>query len=266
MATFNAKVTGGGLNLRSFCSTSASSPIQIPNNTAITVSTVSDHNDWFQTAYDGHNGYVVAQYVAITNDGGVCTVTTQSGSLNIRKTPSTSAAVIYTAPKNATLRLLDYTSVSGWYRVSCANGTGWASASYITISTYPNGGDSSDAYTIMATVDTDKHGVGGTLNLRASASQDANTVTKIPDGATIYVQSLSGEWLAAKYNTYIGYVMAKFVVGTNAYNGSTGGGSIGSTLQKGSTGPEVLTLQNRRISAITVALLMAPLVSKPILQ
>ena len=246
MATFNGNVTGGGLNLRTSPSTGASCPIQIPNGTSISVSTISGNQEWFSTSYGGYSGYVMAQYVAITADGGTCTVTTTSDSLNIRKTASTGATIIFTAAKGSTLRLLDNTSVTGWFRVSNASGTGWGSSTYLTVISNPGGGTTGGDYTIPATVDTEKNGVGGTLNMRSSESSNSSVVTTIPDGATIYVKSMSGEWLAAKYNNYTGYVMAKFVVGTDAYNGSTtGGGSSGSTLQKGSTGSEVVTLQNR---------------------
>ena len=140
MATFNGRVTGGGLNLRTSPSTGASSPIQIPNNTALTVGTLSGNQEWFSTSYQGYSGYVMAQFVAITADGGTCTVTTSYDPLNIRKTASTSAAIVYTAAKGSTLRLLGYTSVSGWYRVSNASGTGWGSSTYLNIGSYPGGG------------------------------------------------------------------------------------------------------------------------------
>lgn len=138
MASFNGKVIEGGLNLRSSCSTSSSSPIQIPNGTNIVVETVSGQHAWFATSYGGYTGYVVAEFVAISNDGGTCTVSTSSGPLNIRKTPS-SSTILYTAAKGSTLRLLDTTSVNGWYRVSNSEGTGWASSDYLTIGTAPGG-------------------------------------------------------------------------------------------------------------------------------
>lgn len=149
-------------------------------------------NDWFQTSFNGTSGYVVAQYIAVTSGTGTCTVTTASDPLNIRKTPSTSATVIYRAAKGATLSLLDNSSVAGWFRVSSASGTGWGSSDYLTA----DGGSGGDYnYPIQAIVDTDKHGVGGTLNMRAYASSTAEVLTTIPDEATIYVQTLSGEWL-----------------------------------------------------------------------
>lgn len=104
----------------------------VPNNTTLTVNTVSGQNDWFQTSFEGTSGYVVAQYIAVTSGTGTCTVTIASGSLNIRKNPSTSDTVIYTAAKGATLSLLDASSVTGWFRVSSFSGTGWGSSDYLT--------------------------------------------------------------------------------------------------------------------------------------
>lgn len=133
MATYNGKVRGGSLNLRQTTSTSATKLASIPNNTPLTVETVSGQRDWFKTNYGGKSGYVLAQYIAITSGVGTCTVTTVSGSLNIRKTPSGSASVIYTAARNSLLYLLDSTSVTDWYRVSSSSGTGWAMSSFLTI-------------------------------------------------------------------------------------------------------------------------------------
>lgn len=140
MATFNGNVVGGSLALRSNTSTGSTRLATIPNGTALTVSTISGNTEWFSTTYGGYSGYVVAEFIGITNDGGTCTVTTASGSLNIRKTPVSGATVLFTAAQYSTLRLLDYTSASGWYRVSNNEGTGWASSDFLTIVTYPGGG------------------------------------------------------------------------------------------------------------------------------
>ena len=56
----------------------------------------------------------------------------------MRKKPVSGATRIFLAPQNSILRLLDYTSVSGWYRVSDSNGTGWAQSQFLTILSYPN--------------------------------------------------------------------------------------------------------------------------------
>ena len=54
MATFNDKVTGGGLNLRQTASTSGTWLAQIPNNTEIVVSEYCEDTAWNCTTYNGN--------------------------------------------------------------------------------------------------------------------------------------------------------------------------------------------------------------------
>ena len=137
MAIFVGNVRDSQLSLRASTSTNSTRYLFIPVNTSLTLETVTGANDWFKTTYNGYTGYVVARYIAITNDGGTAKVTTASGSLNVRVLPNGNAERISQAPQYSILRLLDYTSVSGWYRVSSSAGTGWAMSQYLTIQTYP---------------------------------------------------------------------------------------------------------------------------------
>lgn len=143
---FNGYVIGGRLNLRQTCSTSSTALTQIPDGDAVQVSIVNGNTEWFAVSYNGYNGFALARYIAITNDGGTATVTTASGALNVRKTPASGASVIYRAEQNATLRLIDCTSNSTWYRVSSADGTGWAMKQFLTITSYP-GEDDTETFT-----------------------------------------------------------------------------------------------------------------------
>lgn len=69
---------------------------------------------------------------------------------------------------------------------------------------------------------------GSTVRMRASASSSGSTVTNVPIGATIYCFNnpvgYSGDWMRVKYGQYDGYMMAKFIVGTDAYEEAYGGG------------------------------------------
>ncbi len=137
MEAFNGYVIGGALNMRATTSTSSDRLTQIPNGTNVTVSLVAGAPEWLSTSYGGYSGFVLAQYIAVTNSGGECTVTTESGGLNVREAPQTDATRIYVAARNSSLRLLDYTSYSGWYCVSSSEGTGWAQSQFLTIITTP---------------------------------------------------------------------------------------------------------------------------------
>lgn len=82
-------------------------------------------------------------------------------------------------------------------------------------------------YSIPATVETTKHGVGGTVNLRSKASTSGSVVYKINNDEEIYVSTLFGEWLPTAYTApngteYTGFLMAKFVRESDVYGSSSG--------------------------------------------
>ena len=89
--------------------------------------------------------------------------------------------------------------------------------------------------------------IGGSLNLRASTSTSSARLAIIPNGATIDVKTISGNtWRKAYYNNKLGYVMQAYL------NENTSQRTYGveacerygeALLQQGSTGPNVLTLQ-----------------------
>ena len=150
MAAFNGKVIDGDLNLRKTASSSATILIKIPENTSLTLIEESGKPAWFKTTYNGKTGYVMAEFIAITNDGGTCRVTTASGDLNVRKTPASGATVLYKATRNSTIRLLDCTTDPDWCRVSCSKGTGWAKSEFLTILTEPGEEEEDDTPTVSS--------------------------------------------------------------------------------------------------------------------
>lgn len=224
MATYNARVTGGGLNLRASASTSSSALVQIPNNTQIVVSDYSDNTSWYCTTYSGKSGFVMKQYVNILGNIARRSCAVTGGGLNLRAYPSTSAPSPIQIPNDTVLTVQKHNNL--WSSTTFQRYSGFVMTQFLTTN---SGG--TEEYSISAKVDTDKHGDGGYLNMRASASSTASSIAKIPDGGTIYVKSLSGTWLAAKYENHTGYVMAKFVMGTAAYgeSSSSGGGTTSPT-------------------------------------
>lgn len=80
------------------------------------------------------------------------------------------------------------------------------------------------AFNYTATVETSRHGSGTSLNMRQTASTDGDLVCRIPNNATIYVESLSGTWLHAQYNGYTGYVMAIYVRESDEYGDASNNG------------------------------------------
>lgn len=233
MARFNGNVRGGSLALRQSASTGASRIDTIPNNTALQLDTCSAH-DWFYTEYNGQPGYVLAQYIAITNDGGTCTVNS-SGRLNIRKTPSSGASSIYQAEAGSQLRLLDNTTISGWWRVSSSEGTGWAVSSYLQLGTAPGSSGGSTSFTPELYAIANNYCELYKTDVIDSTNPN-NIYCTIPVGTRIpmrYCSEPGNYHFQAQYNGYIGYVSINSITveedntGSLSYaNGSTGASVI----------------------------------------
>lgn len=162
MPTYNGKVIGGSLRLRSNPNTTGTILTSIPDGTALSVSTIADNQQWFSTAYNGLNGFVMARWIAITQDTlPTAAVTTTSGSLNVRSHPSLSASVSFTVARGAVVHVLDQTSVSGWYWISCPNGTGWAASSFLTLQAPPAPTASARYGRVVASPDVNiRNGIG----------------------------------------------------------------------------------------------------------
>lgn len=78
------------------------------------------------------------------------TVTTQTGSLNLRSGPSTSYNNLTTIPKGATVDILKTdTGTTGWYYVRYKNTTGYVMSKYVTIA----GEDTGKKYILRLSVD-----------------------------------------------------------------------------------------------------------------
>jgi uncharacterized protein YgiM (DUF1202 family) len=127
-------VTGGGLNLRQYPSTSAPCLKQIPNNTPLTVQV--HNNQWSSTTYEGNSGFVMTKY--LTGDGvtppepgwryGQVTVTPD---VNIRNGPSTSGTTILGRWQNNRIGIVSASSTDGWYVTNWKGKTAYVSMSYL---------------------------------------------------------------------------------------------------------------------------------------
>lgn len=200
-----SKVINGYLNMRRTPSTSGQLIMQIPNGSDLVV-WIDENcpNGWFRAQRDANLGYVMSRYVAVTKDGGTCKVTTASGSLNIRQTPVSGATVLFTAARNSTLRLLEYTSVDGWYLVSNANGTGWAQSQYLTITAYPS----------ASTIVYDRTGVTNDNVPIGYCAEYESTIGEIPYGTSLSLLSLTNGgriWYKTAYNGIIGFVDSQYI-------------------------------------------------------
>lgn len=131
----NGTVTGGGLNLRQKASTSTDRLILIPNQTELEVVDYDANGDWYRTNYGGYAGYVMKQYVEISEPPPATEwlygqVT--SSSLNVRKQPSLSAP-LWNYPWPLNRIALVKPAVDGWYETLYRGDPAYVSAQYIDL-------------------------------------------------------------------------------------------------------------------------------------
>lgn len=92
---------------------------------------------WHRVNYKGEIGYINAEYmyVAEWEDGEQITLATVTDSVNVRKNPATTGAVIINALKGEQYLVLEEDDGSGWYKVGFPEGMGYISAEYLEIET-----------------------------------------------------------------------------------------------------------------------------------
>lgn len=208
------------LNLRQEPSTQSAVLAAIPRGESIMVT--NRGATWSAVRYGSLNGYVKTEYLRFPSDEetgdsviAYATVTTVSGSLNIRKQPSLGSAVLMQIPRNARIGILQ--KLDGWCKVTYAGIDGYVMSSYISVEGQ-NDADSAEHQAIVTTP-------SGTLNLRSAPATTASVLTVIAPGTTVRVVSTGSEWCKIVYDQYQGYVMTKFLEFSADTSGSVSSGS-----------------------------------------
>lgn len=179
------------LNLRSGPSTSSGVLAVMPAGALVTL-TGQGQNGFVAVSYNGTNGWAYATYLsggAPPSTGGKTVQTTDS--LNLRKGPSTTSAVLTVMPAGASVTLTGG-SQNGFLEVTYNGMTGWASADYLT--DFPT-----------ATVDS-------ALNLRSSPSLDAPVLAVMPGGAKVQLLGANqGGFSKVSYNGQTGWAYSAYL-------------------------------------------------------
>jgi len=215
------------LNMRDAASMTGTIMMEIPRGETIIVT--KEMGDWCAVRYRGMNGYCMAQYLEIGVSGEddptaetlTARVTTESGSLNMRKSDSKSAAIITTIPRNTVITVLS--RGENWSQVRYKGKTGYVMNDFLTFGeseempvppVTPPATDTpeepekpEESMPNKAVVTT----ASGSLNLRQKASTGAKILTTIPRHTVIDVLEINGTWTRVRYNSTEGYVMSVFL-------------------------------------------------------
>ena len=147
-------------------------------------------------------------------------VTTSSGKLNVRSSPSVSASVKTQLVKDSYITLVSK-SGSWWYVRYNESSYGYCSAQYITVK--------SEASAYVSTQSTK-------LNIRSNSSTSSTIRGQLPKNSPVIILKTSGDFYQVLYNgTYIGYAHSDYITpfssnnpGSNPDGGSNSGNNSSS--------------------------------------
>ena len=142
-------------------------------------------------------------------------VTTPSGTLNLRASPSSTAQVLRQIPPHTVLAVLE--KENDWSKVEYLGLTGYVMNAFLRFqtpgaATEPENKPSEEEPSLdhsyqTAYVNTQS----GSLNLRRQPGRSSSVLTTIPRNASVTVSAYGAEWSAVRYGAYQGYVMTSFL-------------------------------------------------------
>ncbi|MDN4075070.1 SH3 domain-containing protein [Fictibacillus terranigra] len=197
------------LNLRKSATTKSAIIAKLVKGNKVIV--YSESKGWARLKYNGKYGYVSSKYL-ITKPSAKTTISAakpqtaikyvkvSQGTLNMRKSASSSAAVIAKLAKGT--KVTFYSESGGWSKITAGGKTGYVSSAYLSTSNPPAAPNTAKPKTVTKYVMVKS---GDTLNLRKSASATSAIVTKLKNGLAVTVYSESKGWAKIKANGKDGY-------------------------------------------------------------
>ena len=215
-------INSNALNLRAAASGSADVLTEMPLN-ALLIAESSD-GTWTRVRYRGVSGYAMNSYLAAdTASGGDATdetvlratVTTESGSLNLRQGQSTSSTVLTYIPKGTVIVILE--KGNEWSKTTYDGYTGYVLNSYLTFiepTATPTPTPSNTP--TDTTTDTPATGTGTSVRVTAESAAIRNmpltssaVLATAPKGAVMTVVESSTNWICVVYGSVTGYVQTQ---------------------------------------------------------
>lgn len=232
-------VNSNALNLRTAPTMTGSNvTTTVPGKTVLPIFSVS--GQWAYVQYGLRVGYVSMDYIQLVNaeQGNVpaapttapgntaslrAKVTTDNGSLNLRKKASSSAAVLTTIPQYTIIEVVQ--KLDNWCKVKYNGQEGFVMSKFLTFVTHEeitpttpvptNTPVPTKAPVVDATLYAKVTTASGSLNLRQYAVSNARILCTIPQYEIIQVYQNLGDWCFVNYNGTSGFVMSKFLTFVN---------------------------------------------------
>jgi len=232
-------VNASTLNLRSDASTSGAVLARLTRGAALNIYGITQDGAWYYCNTSGMDGYVSAQYVALSSapattappattgtaaasiPAGSAAVTVSDG-VPLRTTPSLSGSILIGIAKGSTVTVLG--EANGFYAVQYNGVQGYVSKEFLAAAStgsVPSNTDTGAGATAGSGVTT------GAVNLRKGAGTSYSIIKKLAKGTELTLYSLSNGWYKVSAGGTEGYVSKDYVKETAAASG-TGGGTAAS--------------------------------------
>ncbi len=241
-------VTVASVNLREKASKDSPRLAVVPTNTSLPYFDTSSSGNvtWYKVVYEEQIGWLMGTFVKATGSNGSTGGGSGSGSgsgssstvpgnslkttdsVNLRKTPSTSAAKLDVIPKGVTLAYTEVKNVNNvnWYKVTYGKNTGWIMGTYTSMGSGSTGGSGSgsgsagtDSTTVTGKVTITKKGTVVRLTPGGKRSGTLLSIGSVVDMLGSPVTSGSYTWYKIKLsNGLIGYVRGDCAKITNTGN------------------------------------------------
>ena len=181
------------LNVRSMPMTTSSVLTRLTENQIVRGE--ADINGWWQIRTGTTIGFVNGAYLKPVNDMSRLSGAVNMSRLNVRASPSASAAYLATLTEGASVKTLAI--LDGWLEIEFNNQTAYVAAPYVDL-TY-----SSSGY----------HGVvtATLLNVRAAPSLTASIFGQLGQHNRVWVEGTIQGWSQIRFNGNRGYVSAAYV-------------------------------------------------------
>ncbi|GAV24237.1 N-acetylmuramoyl-L-alanine amidase [Carboxydothermus islandicus] len=185
------------------------------------VELVGKTGDWYKIRYKTGYGYVLGKYISSgvassrgteASRTGIVTATT----LNVRKTPGTSAAIAGKLTKNTRVEI--YKEQNGWYYIKAGNIAGWVVKTYIKVTETSRGTtpalpqSSTNTNTSIQTVSGVYAVKATSLNLRSGPGTVYSVIKTLPQGTKVEGLLVSGDWMKIKAGSTTGWVAKAYLV------------------------------------------------------
>ncbi|SDO06334.1 SH3 domain-containing protein [Alkalicoccus daliensis] len=222
------EITASSLNIRSAASTSASITGSVKRGAKVEL--LEKKGEWYKIKSGSREGFVHGSYVKVSGNAdssskkaeGSSNVTKgeiTASSLNVRSSASTSASIISSLKRGATVDL--HEKSGNWYKIKVGNTWGYIHDSYVKTA----GSGSANTAPAESSKTTTGEVTASSLNVRAEASTSAKITGSLTRGTRVEIHEKNNNWYTIKTNGSWGYVHASYVREVSANAGTTGSGT-----------------------------------------